>query len=506
MSSPAILPFKAFNKNYYEAQGAIDLGGMRAVASDDVTSVAAPGNFATASRPLATVLTASRPSGADGPAAARTSVDIGSVVRGRFELESMIGEGGMGVVYRAVDRLHKEMQDRDPYVAIKILNSNLKRHPSALIALQRETRKAQILAHENIINVHSFDRDGAIVYMTMELLDGKSLRALIAENVSTGLPAAEATPMIRSMARALAYAHDNDIVHSDFKPGNVFLTRKQQIKVLDFGLARANPAAEPAGGGPLDSPALGGMTPAYASPDVLAGNEPTPADDVFALAIVAFELLTGRHPFDYERVDTARLPAVKSAPLPGLSRSQRKALLRAFEVEQGRRQKNAGEFLREFDGPTKTMRALQAAVAVAVLLPIAVFSLSERGGEPTIAFEDLAPEVRAEFERAVSEGQTALSFGAAGINDALLYFSNAYGLHPNNPRAVRGLETVADRFLASLPSADARTRSEVYGALYCNAYLRGYPPLTASCESLNGVAQCAAIAASCQTAAGERAR
>jgi non-specific serine/threonine protein kinase len=118
------------------------------------------------------------------------------------------------------------MQDRDPYVAIKILNANLKRHPSALIALQRETRKAQILAHENIINVHSFDRDGAVVYMTMELLDGQSLRALIAENASTGLPAAEATPMIRSMAKALAYAHDNDIVHSDFKPGNVFLTRR----------------------------------------------------------------------------------------------------------------------------------------------------------------------------------------------------------------------------------------------------------------------------------------
>jgi len=92
----------------------------------------------------------------------------------------MIGEGGMGVVYRAVDRLHKEMQDRDPYVAIKILNANLKSHPSALIALQRETRKAQLLAHENIINVHSFDRDGSIVYMTMELLDGQSLRALVA--------------------------------------------------------------------------------------------------------------------------------------------------------------------------------------------------------------------------------------------------------------------------------------------------------------------------------------
>ena len=504
-AATAIIPRRAFEKNDYEARGASDLGGMRAVATDDVTRVVEPGGFAGGGRALPTALAPL--AAADRPAAARTSIDIGSVVRGRFELESMIGEGGMGVVYRAVDRLHREMQDRDPYVAIKILNSNLKRHPSALIALQRETRKAQLLAHENIINVHSFDRDGAIVYMTMELLDGKSLRTLVAENASTGLPAAEATPMIRSMAKALAYAHDNDIVHSDFKPANVFLTRKQQIKVLDFGLARANKgAAQAEGGSLLDSCVLGGMTPAYASPDVLAGNEPTPADDVFALAIVAFELLTGRHPFEYQRVDTARLPAVKATPLPGLSRSQRKTLMRAFEVEHGRRQKNAGEFLREFDGSSKTKRALQTVVPAAVLLPAAVFFFSERSGEPAIAFEDLAPEVRAEFERAVGEGQTALSFGAVGINDALLYFSNAYELHPNNPRAVRGLETVADRFLASLPGADAATRTEVFGALYCNDHLSRYPPVAESCNSLLGAPQCAGIASSCQAPVTERAR
>ena len=476
------------------------------MATDDVTRVAEPDGFAVGTTSLSTVLAAKLPRAADRAAADRTSVDVGSVVRGRFELESMIGEGGMGVVYRAVDRLHREMQDRDPYVAIKILNSSLKRHPSALIALQRETRKAQILAHENIINVHSFDRDGAIVYMTMELLDGKSLRALVAEN-GTGLPAADAVPMIRSMAKALAYAHDNDIVHSDFKPGNVFLTRKGQIKVLDFGLARANPvAAQTQGGSLLDSCVLGGMTPAYASPDVLAGNAPTPADDVFALAIVAFELLTGRHPFDYERVDTARLPAIKATLLPGLSRSQRKALLRAFEVEQGRRQQDAAEFLHEFDGPSKLKRALQAVVAVAVVLPIAVYLVSGQNGEPAVAFEDLAPEVRQEFERAVAEGQTALSFGSAGINDALQYFSTAYELHQNNPRAVRGLETVAEGFLASLPSADAVARTEVFGALYCNDYLSRYAPVAASCSTLLGPAQCAAIAAGCQASAAEKAR
>jgi serine/threonine protein kinase len=430
------------------------------------------------------------------------AVDVGRVVRGRFELESMIGEGGMGVVYRAVDRLHREMQDRDPYVAIKILNAKLTRHPSALIALQRETRKAQLLAHENIINVHSFDRDGSLVYMTMELLDGKSLRSIVAEAESRGVPAEEAVPMIRGIAKALAYAHANDIVHSDLKPANVFLTSKKQIKVLDFGLARANSSASPAGGGSLlDSPALGGMTPAYASPQVQEGSDPTPCDDVFALAIVAFELLTGRHPFDYERPDAARIPALKSTPLPGLSRLQRNALLRAFSAEPSARQQNAGEFLLEFDGPSKFKRAAQAGAAAAIAAAIVAFVLWRQDGEPTVAFEDLPPEVRTQFDRAITEGETALSFGAAGINDALLYFSTAYDLHRNNPRAVRGLETVADRFLAMLPDADAATRGEVFGLLYCSDYLASYAPVAATCTKLLGQAACAAIAARCQTAA-----
>lgn len=474
---------------------------MRAVATDDVSLAVEPDQLASIGRPLATLLAPSVHGAAIRSPPARTSVHIGSVVRERFELEAMIGEGGMGVVYRAVDRLHKEMQDRDPYVAIKILNSDLKRHPSALIALQRETRKAQILAHENIINVHSFDRDGSIVYMTMELLDGKSLRAVVADHAATGLPATEATPMIRSMAKALAYAHANGIVHADFKPANVFLTCKNQIKVLDFGLARATPAATAEAGSPVDSPALGGMTPAYASPDVLAGNEPTPADDVFALAIVSFELLTGRHPFDYDRVDTARLPSVRARPLPGLSRSQRKALMRAFEVESARRQRNAGEFLREFDGQSTTTRALQGLAAAAVLLPIAAFFFGDGGGEPSIAFEDLSPEVRGQFELAVGEGQTALSFGAAGINDALLYFSTAYDLHPNNPRALRGLDSVAEGFIGSLASADAAARTKVFEALYCNDHLSRNAKVIAACDGWLGATQCAAIAARCQASA-----
>ena len=103
------------------------------------------------------------------------------------------------------------------------------------------------------------------------------------------------------------------------------------------------------------------MTPAYASPEMLDGAEPTPADDVFALAIVSYELLTGGHPFDFERPSQERMSAAQAINLHGLSRSQRKALQRALALERSARHSNAGEFLREFDGPSKARERLWSA-------------------------------------------------------------------------------------------------------------------------------------------------
>jgi hypothetical protein len=430
------------------------------------------------------------------------SVAVGTVIRGRFELDSLIGEGGMGVVYRARDRLHEEMEDRDPYVAIKILNANVKRHPNALIALQRETRRAQTLTHENIINVHSFDRDGALAYMTMELLDGKTLRSIIAENASSGVPPAEAVPMIVGMAKALAYAHANDVVHCDFKPSNVFLTQRNQIKVLDFGVARAAPVRLRADDATIvDARQLSGLTPAYASPQMLADQEPVPSDDVFALAVVSFELLTGRHPFEQRPADETRLRALRASALPArLSRRRKRALLRALAPDRESRYGTAEEFLKDFETPRGGKTGTFVGVGAATAVPVLAFFLYDpnAGLKPAVPFEALAPEAQQEFNRAVDEGTTALTFGAAGINDALLYFSQAYDLHPNNPRAVTGLESVADRLLVSIPGADSAAQREVFDVLLCNAYLKNYGPAAAACDDALGTAECASIVASCR--------
>ena len=100
---------------------------------------------------------------------------VGDVLNGRFVLEQRVGSGGMSTVYKALDRRKLEADDRNPYVAVKVLNVEFRAHPQSLIALQREAKKSQSLAHPNIVRVYDFDRDGATVYMTMEYLSGRSL-------------------------------------------------------------------------------------------------------------------------------------------------------------------------------------------------------------------------------------------------------------------------------------------------------------------------------------------
>lgn len=443
----------------------------------------------------------------------------GSVIKQRFVLESVLGQGGMGIVYRALDRRKEEAQDREPYVAIKILSEEFRRHPNSLIALQREARKAQTLAHPNVITVHDFDRDGTTVYMTMELLDGEPLNRLIAANAQHGLAPGKALPLIHDAAEALAYAHKNGIVHSDFKPGNVFVTRRG-VKVLDFGIARAVPTQAGAAAGAagadaagvlgtgvdsgadrtvFDATELGALTPSYASPEMLAGEAPVPADDVFALGVVAYELLTGKHPFDKLPADRAKREGLKPPAVADLPRRQRKALERALSFARADRQADARLFLRELEGPSPVRKAAYAAVVV-LLAGIAAYAFYTGNQiKPDVPFADLPPEAQKAFNEDVAQGNQALTFGNAALNEAFEYFSGAYGIHRNDPRAIRGLQTVADRFLKAMVKADPIVQRDVMRKLYCQEYLAGYDPVAAACEKTLGARQCTATALQCPT-------
>ena len=132
-------------------------------------------------------------------------LEPGSVIKQRFVLETMLGKGGMGLVFGAVDRRKLEARDPNPRVALKVLNADFARHPQSFMALQREARKAQTLAHPNVVTVFDFDRDGDTVYMTMELLKGRSLDSIVREGRGKGNGPEVSMPIVRGIAEGLAY-------------------------------------------------------------------------------------------------------------------------------------------------------------------------------------------------------------------------------------------------------------------------------------------------------------
>ena len=279
-------------------------------------------------------------------------LEPGTLIKDRFVLEQRLGEGGMGVVFKARDLRKEEARDRDPYVAIKFLSSEFRRHPEAFMALQRESRRAQALAHPNVVTVHDFDRDGTLIYMTMEFLEGEPLDRFIQRHPQ-GLRFKEAWPIIEACARALAYAHEEGVVHADFKPGNVFVAGKRKVKVLDFGIARAvaRHGEDGVAGTRFDAGSLGALTPAYASPEMLLDEKPDRRDDVYALACVSYELLTGRHPFNGQPAVKAAHEGIPVRRLPGMGRRQHRALMHGLAFKQVDRTATVEAFLDELAGP-----------------------------------------------------------------------------------------------------------------------------------------------------------
>lgn len=312
---------------------------------------------------------------------------VGDTLNGRFELKECLGVGGMGTVYKALDLRKLEASDRNPYIAIKVLNVQFRGHPKSLIALQREAKKAQTLAHPNIVTVYDFDRDGAMVYLTMEYLSGQPLNRLLRAPGFNGMPYAKAMRIVDGMARALAYAHQRGFVHCDFKPANVFLTDSGEVKVIDFGIARVFQRPEVDTEATVFDPgSLGALTPAYASPEMLEHREPDPRDDIYALGCITYELLTGRHPFGQVAATQARSAGMKAQPPVGLSGRKWKALKAALSFEREARTPSVNRFLQEIgddEGAASTRKFALGAGAAAVAVAVAAVGvyLAGRDGD-----------------------------------------------------------------------------------------------------------------------------
>ena len=311
------------------------------------------------------------------------------IINQRFLLASKLGVGGMGAVYKAKDLRKVEAQDKNPWVAVKLLNEAFKEHPTAFIALQREAQKSQKLAHPNIVRVYDFDRDGETVYMTMELLQGEDLNHIIKRN-KKGLDRSDALNIIRQVGGALAEAHKHNIVHSDFKPGNIFYTKEKIAKVFDFGIARA---VSEIGSGAIsveanghsdtlndneedktlfDASLLNALTPAYASKEMHDGQDACKSDDVYALGCVAYEVLVGKHPYGKTPANKIIAKQYKLPVIEGLKRKQLRALQKSIAIDRNDRYQTVDEFLNDF---LPERNKLSNTVKVSVfILTVALFS------------------------------------------------------------------------------------------------------------------------------------
>jgi len=412
------------------------------------------------------------------PMRSHEAISIGSILKGRFIIEKEIARGGMGVVYRARDFLKEQFQDRNPYIAIKVLGEECKAHPDFLMALQREAVKAQKLAHPNIVIVHDFDADGTNVFMTMEYLEGETLQALLARRKKIGLPANEALALIKQMGQGLDYAHQKGIVHCDFKPGNVFLTNDRTVKILDFGIARATsrPEQMQLDTTRFDAATLDALTPTYASCELLEKATPDPRDDIYSLACVSYQLLTGRHPFNRVPANTARDSNLKPAPIKELNKQQWTTIARGLAFERDARPANVMEFLSGLSATPKptgntVLRTLLAGLGIIGLLiaglivieprlnnqtpaasspPIAVPSTTAPSTvAPTITSTPLTDEQQKTVARLLEAAE--IHFMVKRVTEPV--GSNAYEayLHvleidPNNQQAKTGLQQIADYY------------------------------------------------------------
>jgi eukaryotic-like serine/threonine-protein kinase len=225
---------------------------------------------------------------------------VGEVIAGRYELEELVGTGGMSSVYRAKDRLLERN------VALKILHDSFRADEHTVERFRREARAVAQLSHPNIVTVIDRGEDGHRQYIVFEYVEGDNLKQLLERGGR--LPVRRALELATQIGRALAFAHAAGLVHRDVKPQNVLLNGDGQAKVTDFGIARSVD---------LDSVTQSGTvmgTSNYIAPEQASGGDVDPQTDVYSLGVVLFELLTGRVPFTGESFVAVAMRHVNEPP------------------------------------------------------------------------------------------------------------------------------------------------------------------------------------------------
>jgi serine/threonine-protein kinase len=314
------------------------------------------------------------------------SLAVGSRV-GPYEVIAKLGEGGMGVVYRA----HDSRLGRD--VAIKISSERFTER------FEREARAVAALNHPNICTLHDVGPD----YLVMELVEGETLSDVLTHRGGHGLPLDEALGIARQITAALEAAHEKGIVHRDLKPGNIKVTGDGVVKVLDFGLAKIGHALDGSIASDqhrlTQSPTVGATqvgvimgTAAYMSPEQARGRAVDKRADIWAFGVVLYEMLSGKRPFDGEDVSTTVAAVIQSEPQwDGIPLRMQRLLKKCLEKDPKRRLRDIGDAWELVGEATESPRATSrlaiagwvAAAALAIVAAVALWAPWRRTAVPT---------------------------------------------------------------------------------------------------------------------------
>ena len=272
------------------------------------------------------------------------------VLKDRYRIEELIGRGGMAEVYKAWDIR------RQYHVAIKVMREDLAEDIEFLRRFQREAQALAALSHVNIVRFYSFEREGPLAFIVMDYVEGTTLRRRILEAEGVPLRMDEVMPITQQVCSALHYAHAENVLHRDVKPGNIMIQPDGRVLVADFGIAKAADAAT--------ATTIMPGTPAYMSPEQCRSQPVDVRTDVYSLGIVVYEMLAGRRPFVGETTEAGtggtrekiRWEQMHATPLslrrlnPALSPRAEEMVLRALAKEPDRRWSSVLAFWRALAG------------------------------------------------------------------------------------------------------------------------------------------------------------
>ena len=294
-----------------------------------------------------------------------TALETGDVLADRYEILKMLGEGGMGTVYKARDR------ELDRLVALKVIRPELSGHPEILQRFKQELILSRKVTHRNVIRIFDLGVAEDRKFITMDFVEGKDLKSLVVEQGKFAVE--KACEIVRQICFGLEAAHNEGVVHRDLKPQNVMLDAQARVYLMDFGLARSMELV-----GMTRTGALVG-TPAYMSPEQAKGEKADARTDLFALGVIFYELLTGKLPYEAETMMATLIRRTKELATPpdqlepGIPAAINDIVMKCLQIKVELRYQHAEEILRDlsFAQPAQSVANLSRSVfdAAAVLAP-----------------------------------------------------------------------------------------------------------------------------------------